>query len=376
MRLTRLAVRDFRNHERAELALGPRLTVLVGSNGAGKTNLLEALYFGCVGRSCRTTNEREVVRAGQSLARTTVEGEDSGGRHVIDVGFTPGEPKHARVDGARIERPADAPVRPLVSVFLPERLELVKGPPSPRRAHLDRLLTALWPSRGGARVAYGRALAQRNVLLGRVRAGRSDPASLDAWDAELARHGTELMAHRREASELLAAPFAARASDLGLPEEVELRYRPRSSSADTEGLLAELRERRSSDLERGFTAHGPHRDDLELRHGGRALRTYGSQGQQRVALLALLFAERDVLGDRGLTLVMLLDDVMSELDHERRRRLSELVLDGGQALITATELEHVPGHGEEGVALARVEDGSVVPIEAAPAAPLESRRAA
>lgn len=359
MRVTRLTARDFRNHSRVELELGPRLTVLHGPNGAGKTNLLEALYFGCVGRSCRTSNEREVVRSGEGVARVTVEGEDEDGRHLIEVGFSPGEPKNARVDGARIERPADASVRPLVSVFLPDRLELVKGPPSPRRAHVDRLVGALWPARAQARAAYSSTLGQRNALIARIRAGRSAPSLLEPWDSELARHGAELMRHRRDACALLVGPFCARAGDLGLHGEVELRYRPRSRAETVEELTDELRERRASDLERGFTTHGPHRDDLELRHEGRPLRAYGSQGQQRVALLALLFAERDALADHGRTLLMLLDDVMSELDRERRERLSELVLAGGQALITATEAEHVPAGRGPDVTLARVEDGKV-----------------
>jgi DNA replication and repair protein RecF len=370
VRLTRLKVRDFRNHARAELDLGPRLTVLHGPNGAGKTNLLEALYFGCVGRSCRTANEREVVRRGAELARVSVEGEDEDGRHLLEVGFVPGETKQARVDGARVERPADAAVRPLVSVFLPERLELVKGGPAPRRAHLDQLVAALWPARASARAGYVQALGQRNALLARVRAGRSPESLLDPWDHELARHGAELMAYRDDACTRLEEPFRHRAADLGLDGPVELRYRPRSPAAGAEELAFELGERRASDLERGFTTHGPHRDELELRHDGRPLRGYGSQGQQRLAVLSLLFAERDVLSERRGTLVMLLDDVMSELDRERRGRLSELIMAGGQTVLTATESESVPVRDEPGVVLARVEAGRLASANAAAAGPV------
>src|SRR5205085_8111217 len=139
------------------------------------------------------------------------------------------------------------------------------------------------------------------------------------------RHGAQLMADRARAVATVAPRFAARAAELGLPERVELRYAPRSKAEDADGLRAELVERRPADLERGFTTHGPHRDDLALLHGGRLLRTLGSQGQQRIALLALLFAERDALAARGTTPLMLLDDVMSELDLARRERLTELV---------------------------------------------------
>src|SRR2546423_5412006 len=171
VRVTRLELRDFRNYERAEVALAPGLTVICGPNGAGKTNLLEALYFGCTGRSCRTTNERELLRfdAGDGPAprvvRVDVHGRDRDGEHEVSVGFQPGEAKRFKVDGAPAERLLDAPQRPLVSVFLPDRLELVKGPPALRRSHLDQLVAALWPSRASTRRAYGQTLAQRNALL-------------------------------------------------------------------------------------------------------------------------------------------------------------------------------------------------------------------
>jgi DNA replication and repair protein RecF len=353
VRVTRLQLRDFRNYGAAELRLPAGLTVVAGPNGAGKTNLLEALYFGCTARSPRTSNERELVRRGGSVARVVVDTCDEEGAHRIEVGFEPGEPKRLRVDGSSVDNLSAVVARPLVSVFLPERLELVKGAPTARRAHLDQLIAALWPGRAETRVAYSRALAQRNALLGRVRAGASNPAALDAWDAELARHGIRLMADRREAVGGLRVPFAELAGRLGLPAAAELRYRPRSDAGDEQGLADELAERRAADLERGFTAHGPHRDELQLLLDGVLLRSYGSQGQQRIALLALLFAERDVLAERrGRPPLMLLDDVMSELDTERRELLASLLRADGQAVVTTTEPGHVPG----------VEDAELVPV--------------
>jgi DNA replication and repair protein RecF len=244
-------------------------------------------------------------------------------------------------------------------VFLPERLELVRGGPSLRRAHLDQFAAALHPALSDLRSRYARALAQRNALVARpsVAAGILDP-----WDAELARLGWELMQERARACAILAGPFARFVSELGLPERAELAYRPRSHAVSADELRAELAERHAADLQRGFTAHGPHRDELLLAHGGRPLRTFGSQGQQRVGLLALLLAEREVLLEaRGRPPLLLLDDVMSELDAERRLRLAELLRGGGQALITATEPEHVPGAGEDGVVTISVEPGVLVP---------------
>ena len=360
MRVERVSLRDFRNYDRAEVGLAEGLTVICGPNGAGKTNLLEAVYFGLTGRSCRTANEREVVRHGAGPARVVVTTVGEDGPHTLEVAFDPGEAKRTRVDGVAFEGSAlDA--RPPIAVFVPERLELVRGAPAHRRAHLDRFVAAVWPARAETRAAYSRALGQRNALLSRIRAGRESAAQLDAWDAQLARCGMALMAERAEVVDRLRPRFRARAAELGLPSAAEATYRPRSRASDVAGLALELSERRAHDLERGFTTHGPHRDDLVLAHADRGLRAFGSQGQQRLGLLALLFAERDVLAERGRPPLMLLDDVMSELDAERRQRLVAAICAGGQAVVTATDAGHVPGAGGHAGALITVEDGVARP---------------
>lgn len=364
MRLTRITLREFRSYRSASLTLGPALTVLHGENGAGKTNLLEALYFGCTGRSCRTTNEREVVSFGAAATRVEVEVQDDDGAHLLAVGFAPGQAKRMSVDGAAVERLLDSPHRPLVSVFLPDRLELVKGTPGGRRAHLDQFVTALWPARVVSRRAYVQVLAQRNALLGRVRGGLADRSQLGGWDLQLALRAIDLMADRRAAVELISPHFTALCRLLGLAvgTEATMRYRPRSPASSAEELREELAARVETDIERGYTGHGPHRDELLLSNGGHELRAYGSQGQQRLALLALLIAERRVLGENGRPLpVMLLDDVMSELDFERRGRLVEVLeQDGGQALITTTDPEHVPEAAEVDIRRLAVRAGAVL----------------
>ena len=345
MRVVSLALRDFRCYEDALACFGEGLTVITGPNGAGKTNLLEGLYFGCTGRSCRTANERELVRFGRETARALVRISGEDGPHELSVGFTPGVAKRLRVDGATVERLLDAPVRPLISVFLPDRLDLVKGPPALRRAHLDQFSAALWPARRETRRAYTQALSQRNALIARIRAGRASRGSLGSWDEQLARSGFELMTQRREAVEALASPAQEIGESLGLEVALRIRYRPRSKATRPEDLVAELRERISPDLERGFTGHGPHRDELSLLLDDREVRTYGSQGQQRLSLLALLLAEREAIAaQRETPPVMLLDDVMSELDQARRQRLTDLLRSQpGQAILTTTELEQIPG---------------------------------
>jgi DNA replication and repair protein RecF len=367
MRIVACTLRDFRCYEEARVSLGDGLTVVSGPNGAGKTNLLEALYFGSTGRSCRTANERELVRFGASATRVELEARDEDGVHQFTVGLAPGEAKRIKVDGAPVERLLEVADRPLVSVFLPDRLELVKGPPSVRRAHLDQFVAAVWPTRVATRCAYAQALAQRNALVARVRAGGGSAESLRTWDMQLARHGIELMADRAAASEAVAGRFAQLGMELGVEAELELVYRPRSLATQPEELAAELSERVETDLARGFTSHGPHRDELALRRGGRELRAFGSQGQQRLALLALLLAEREALAEhRGAVPLMLLDDVMSELDQERRRALVErLRRSGGQAVITSTDLEHVPGGRDAGVARIAVAAGRILQEAAA-----------
>ena len=362
MRVLGLTMRNFRGYEDADVVLGPSLTVISGPNGAGKTNLLEAVYFGCTGRSCRTVNEREVVRFGAPSTRVTVMGDAEDGRHELAVGFEPGQPKRMRIDGAPVERLLDAEVRPLVSVFLPERLELIKGPPAGRRAHVDQVVSALWPARVATRRAYAQALAQRNALIARVRAGSTSSRSLATWDAQLARHAIALMGDRATAVDSLRRPFARLAGELGLDGEASLSYRPRSKASSAEELAGELAERVDGDLERGFTGHGPHRDELAISHRGRELRTYGSQGQQRLALLALLLAEREAIAmTRAQPPLMLLDDVMSELDGERRQALVELLRsESGQSIITTTDLDHVPGGADDDVRRLAVADGHVL----------------
>ncbi len=361
MRVVNVQLRDFRTYARAEAHFGEGLTVVYGPNGAGKSNLLEALYFGCAGRSPRTRNERELVRFGAQATRVVVQLTDGDRRHELSVGFEPGQPKRMSSDGAHVERLLDVETRPLLSVFVPDRLELLKGAPSVRRSHLDQFVAAVWPARAADRLAYSRVLAQRNALLGGIRAGRASRATISTWDRQLARQAIALCEHRAAAVALLAEPFAQRASQLGLVGEPSLEYRPRSRAPDEDAFVAELEARLQSDLDRGFSTHGPHRDELALLRDRRELRLYGSQGEQRLALLAMLLAERTVLArERARTPLMLLDDVMSELDAERRELLACELSSGGQSVIATTDLSHVPGASASGVTRLRVSPGAVL----------------
>jgi DNA replication and repair protein RecF len=340
--VTAVEARPLRSLQETRLELGPGIVSLVGPNGAGKTNLLEALYFALTGRSFRTSDRRELIPFGGTLARAEVGlRDDDGIEHRLLASVSRGEGRRHLLDGAAADPATAARHRPPVAVFSPDRLALIKGPPGERRAHLDGYVAARWPSRAELRQHYGQALAQRNALLARLAAGRAD-GDLDVWDRALADSAEALVAARAEAVAELAPPFAEAARDLGLEGGAGLEYAPRAAGS-AEEIRDGLAARREADLRLGRTSWGPHLDELKIASAGRALRRYGSQGQQRVALLALLFAERAALRASGRALpLLLLDDVMSELDPERRGRLVERLADGGQALITAAAEESVP----------------------------------
>lgn len=353
-------LRNFRSYERAQVELDRGITVVTGDNGAGKTNLLEALYFGCVGRSCRTRSESQVIRFDQSVARVEVEGAEETEPHLIAVAIDRKEGRTLFADGVRVDSLDPFTWRPPAVVFMPDRLELIKGAPGVRRGHLDQLVSVLWPSRKTGRIQYAQALAQRNALLQR---GGED-AEILVFDRELARRARTLIADRLAAVEAISSGFTAVGEELGLDPGPMLRLRTVAGvdPEDEDAYLLALAERRDDDRRRGFTTFGPHRDELVITHDGREVRTYGSQGQQRVSLLALLLAEGEAIADvASRSPLILLDDVMSELDAARRRLLVERVSALGQVLITATEPEHVPTTGALGKALS-VADGLVGPV--------------
>jgi DNA replication and repair protein RecF len=345
--VTAVEAKPLRSLDQVRVELGEGIVSLIGPNGAGKTNLLEALYFALTGRSFRTSDRRELIPFGGQLARVEalVRDEDKV-EHRFLAAVSRGEGRRHLLDGHAVEAAELARHRPPIAVFSPDRLALIKGPPSERRAHLDRYIAARWPLRSALRQRYGQALAQRNALLARI-AGGGFAGDLDVWDATLAEAAESLIEARAEAVAELAQLFASAAYDLGLAGGGAIEYAPRASGS-AEEIRAGLEERREADLRLGRSSWGPHLDELKIAAGGRSLRRYGSQGQQRAALLALLFAERDaLLSARKVAPLLLLDDVMSELDPQRRDRLVERLTGGGQTLITAAAEESVPARAKE-----------------------------
>ena len=343
MLVAALEARPLRSLARTRIELGPGIVSLVGPNGIGKTNLLEALYFALTGRSFRTADRRDLIPFGGAVARAeaSVLDEDGVERRLL-AAVSRAEGRRHLLDGNAADPATLARARPPVAVFSPDRLALVKGPPAERRAHLDRFAAARSPARGELRRRFGQALAQRNAMLARIAAGRAPAADLDAWDAALAEPAAALAESRGEAVAALSGHFSTAAADLGLEGRATLAYAPRASGAPAQ-IQAGLAERRDADLRLGRSSWGPHLDELKIELEGRSLRRYGSQGQQRAALLALIFAEREALLEARRTApLLLLDDVMSELDPACRERLVARLSDRGQALLTAASPDSLP----------------------------------
>lgn len=343
MLITSVAADRVRSLEGVELALDAKVTAIVGPNGAGKTNLVEATYFALTGRSFRTGDRRDLIPFTNPWARSRVRVlSDEGVAHEFMSSVSRDEGHRFNMDGAAIDRASAIENRPMVTVFSPDRLEIVKGPPATRRAHLDSWIAARWPSRADVRTTFGRALAQRNALISRLAAGVADRSQLPAWNRQVAEAGAELTRSRDDAVGELAGPYLRAAGELGLTGSNALSYRA-ASTADPTELEAGLEQRLEADLKLGRTTWGPHHDELRLELDGRQLRRFGSQGQQRIGLLSLFFAERDALLAAGSSPpLMLLDDVMSELDGERRGLLVDRLLEGGQSVITAAESDLLP----------------------------------
>jgi DNA replication and repair protein RecF len=325
--------------------------LVVGANGVGKTNLLEAVHVATQGFSPRTRADSQVVRFGAEGARAAVSGRRGEVGLELEVTVRRGEGKRAELNGAPLR--AAEQLRTLVStlVFTPDRLGVVKGPPASRRAYFDRVLGRLAPARGTLPAEYGAAVAQRNAALRRAAGGLSGRDAIEPWSERVAALGVELVAGRLETLSVLEPSFVARAAELGL-EDVSLRYE--GDPPTVEALDAAL----PRDLERGATSLGPHLDDVVIAAAGRDLRSFGSQGEQRLALLSLLLAEAEAIADRtGVAPLLLLDDVLSELDPGRRQILAARVRNAGQALITATDAAMLPADPDQ---LLEVTPGTVL----------------
>lgn len=363
MLLRHLELTDFRSYEHLDLELGAGVTVLVGPNAHGKTNILEALHRAATGGSHRVANDGPLVRAGceATYVRTALE-TDAGRRRTVELELRPGRGSRSRVDGQDVRRTADAVGILRVVLFAPEDLSIVRDDPSQRRRFLDDLLSQRRPTFAATRSEYDRIVRQRNQLLRSLpsRSASEVPHTLTVWTEQLIEHGATLTAARIAAVHALSGPatgFYGRIADR--PEPIGLRYRS-SAGFEVEGdpqegvpepgaiadrLRAALDEAADDERARGVTLVGPHRDDLELEVRELPARGYASHGQIWSLALALRLATYEVLAEVGDRPVVMLDDVFAELDDDRRARLADACAGWEQVLVTAASERDVPLEG-------------------------------
>ena len=369
MRLERLEVVDFRNHDEAAVDLPPGVSVLAGPNGVGKTNLIEAIGYLATLGSHRVGQDASLIRAGAESAVIRAAVQRAGRRLVVDLELRPGTGVRGRVNGAPVPRARDLLGVVRATVFAPEDLGLVRGDPEERRRFLDTLATQRLPRYHGSRQDYDRVLRQRNTLL-RSAAGRlpaSGLATLEVWDEKLASAGAEIWSERlRLVAALTPRVELAYQRLAGRDDAVEIAYVSSvagtgQADPDPAKLAQALRERlvtdRAREVERGLTLSGPHRDDLALGLRELPARTHASHGEAWSLALALRLGSHWLLAEEGEEPVLLMDDVFAELDRQRRDRVAEAALAAEQTILTAAVAEELPT--TINAAVFHVEPGSV-----------------
>jgi DNA replication and repair protein RecF len=340
VQLRSLGLRNHRNYAQLDLIPGAGVNVFIGANGQGKTNLLEAVAMLALSSSPRSRRELELIGPVAPMSRIEAEVESAGLKAELAITLSLEGDRARRVievDGVR-RRAFDLPGRFRVTLFWPDDLGLVKAGPELRRRFLNQMLVQVEPGYARALAGLKRVLEQRNSLLKKIAGGEEADDVLEAWDQELVRIGGEVVV-ARAAAVLELEPEAARFhAEIAAGERLEIRY-----EGPPENLAEAVHNSRAEDLRRGSTTVGPHRDDLRVLLGGQEARAYASQGQQRTAVVSLKLAEAALVTRRtGQRPVLLLDDVLSELDAERRAALLRQVAEGGQVIITSAEAGPFP----------------------------------
>ncbi len=357
MYVRHLALRDFRSWESVDLELAPGRTVLVGPNGFGKTNLVEALWYCATLGSHRVATDAPLIRAGAERAVVSTIVVNEGRELAVDLEIAAGRANKARLNRSPVRSTREILGAVRAVLFAPEDLALVRGDPGERRRYLDELASVRRPRVAAIRADYDKVLKQRTALLksaagARFRGDSGVLETLDVWDGHLAAHGAQLMAARIELVNLLA-PEVEKAYQLLAPASRPAAISYRSSVLEEPdsghdvdyleaALLAGLAARRGAELERGMCLVGPHRDDLDLRLGDQPAKGFASHGESWSMALALRLASYELLRTEGSEPVLILDDVFAELDNSRRRALAGVAADAEQVLITAAVGEDIP----------------------------------
>lgn len=343
--LDRLTIRDFRNIERAEIQFPPDGVVIIGDNGHGKTNILEAIYYFQLLRSVRGARDTDLIRFGSAafhLHATVV----TNGEHDLSAAFGRGR-KRVIVDGAEAKRLSGALGSLPAIVISPRDVALVSGSPSERRRYLDVALALTSPRYLNALQQYRAALSRRNAALRGVARGTQSDDSVAVWEPALAVSGAVLLAERVAWMDAYESEYRRLTSAIGEPEAMTMRYvtsiaNPRDAANELSDTLAR---KRALDIRRGLTHAGPHRDDIVLQIGGHDLRIFGSGGQQRTAAITFRLLEAETLKSHvGTDPLLLLDDPFAELDVRRSAHILALLQEAvtGQTILTVPRAGDIP----------------------------------
>lgn len=378
MYVRHLGLQDFRSWANIELELTPGRTVFVGSNGFGKTNLVEALWYSSTLGSHRVATDAPLVRVGASRAVVSTIVVNEGRECAVDLEIAAGRANKARLNRSPVRSPREVVGVLRAVLFAPEDLSLVRGDPSDRRRYLDDLAAVRRPRVAGIRADYDKVLRQRTALLksasgARFRGDRGALETLDVWDGHLAMHGAELMAARMNLVNELApevqksyqrlAP-ASRPASISYHASIEIEPDHPDVEILREALLEKMAARRDAELERGVCLVGPHRDDLELRLGDQPAKGFASHGESWSMALALRLASYELLRADGSDPVLLLDDVFAELDTARREALAAAAASAEQVLVTAAVLDDIPRDWDATLVRITLKDDDSGPVSA------------
>ena len=357
MRVKKLKLSGFRNYKSEEFEFLPNTNILYGNNAQGKTNALEALYLFSIGKSFRTQQDRELINFDENFTKLLVEFDDKIRTNEIEIVIRRDRKKQIKINDIPIAKMGDLIGKFNVILFSPDELNLTKGSPNARRRFLDIALSQMRPKYYHILRRYNKVLEQRNNLIKKLRVCSDNSAkeTLFVWNEKLAEYGMAIIGYRKNFVEKLQE-FSQKIHFEISGESFEIRYKP--AFLTKEEFKEKLDKSIDKEIEQGFTLYGPHRDDLDIYTENKDIKTYGSQGQHRSAVLALKLAQADIIyDDTGEYPILLLDDIMSELDSVRRTYLVSKIKDK-QEIITCTDADEIGV--DKNANLIHIENGRII----------------
>jgi len=355
MYIKNLNLQNFRNYDNLSIEFSPKMNIIYGHNGQGKTNIVEALYFFQSGKSYRCQKDIEAIKFGEDYFKIEALFETNKGKS--DAFIFVNDKKSVRLNNFQLEKLSELVGEYNMVIFTPDYLNLIKDGPGVRRQFIDSFISQIKPTYFKNLISYYRVLKQRNNVL--KQKSKNMISTLDVWDEKLALLGVKISKMRKSAIDKINETINIIGDERKVTEKIKLLYAPsvKGDFEDKENFLKQLSLSRERDLEKGITMIGPHRDDFEIYMNDINIKKYGSQGQMRSCILKLKLSECEIIKEKtGDTPILLLDDILSELDEERRKFFLENIKDK-QVIITCTEKENIKS---DDCYIFRVEKGKVI----------------